>query len=287
MYERSLTIIDSANFEEDHKLTDSELADRDSKFKSLLDEPLEGETGRLIKKGIQALLDEPIEDDKSVQSQQPQHPKKPDIKSMLEAARKAKEAASREAAPTEELEIPSDIPRHHFELEDSQAFFDMTPGNRSQTKPQKQAQPQVPPQPVPSAQPQGGFPFLGAAVPQTRSWFYRDPKGNEQGPFSSAQMEKWLNAKYFTIDLDVRSSEDIQYVPLVMHFLREQRNPFSGVPLQQWLAVPSLSEFQANVVQVCKTRSFKLIFSTSMPSVRNSFLSNSASNKCCNLDLVR
>lgn len=238
----------------------------------------DSEPGPAIKKDIHALLDEPIEgDDKSHrprnEQQSKQQPKKPDIKSMLEAAKRAKEAASKQvggltaARGEDDFEIPSDIPRHHFELEDSQAFFNMDPSsNKQQTQQPKQPQalqkPQHPqPQPQPQAQPPG-LPFLGA-LPTSRSWYYMDPKGNEQGPFSSVQMEKWLNAKYvvlshhfinvlryFTVELEVRLADDTQYLPLVGHFIREQRNPFSGVPLQQWFAAPVLTEFQSAALQV-------------------------------------
>jgi nitrate reductase assembly molybdenum cofactor insertion protein NarJ len=65
-------------------------------------------------------------------------------------------------------------------------------------------------------------------------------------------MEKWLKAKYFTTDLEVRSQDDPQHLPLALHFLREQRNPFTEVPLQQWLAVPVLTEFQTALLQVTR-----------------------------------
>lgn len=193
------------------------------------------------KKDLRALLDEPIENEKPrrrgddqrhEQQQSKHHPKKPDIKSMLEAAKRAKEAAaSREKQllegrevqeqPAEEddnnLEIPIDIPKHHFELEESQAFFDIgSESKKGQKQPQTKQQPsqqihspqaqrsqhsQQPPQQAHQhshrqQQKQGNFPFVGGVVSSSRSWIYRDPKGNEQGPFSSLQMEKWLNAQY-------------------------------------------------------------------------------------------
>lgn len=273
--------------DDEHQLTQFEFSDKDP-YNSLLDEPLEGgSSGRSSfkdKKGdLQSLLDEPLE----LEEKGPRQ-KKPDIKSMLEAAKRAKEIAMRGAKPdkveNEELDIPSDIPRHHFELEDSQAFFDMDSSRSKQQKQQKQQQQQQPLQqqhsqpqqpsahqpirgpaiqqqppqqqqqpPMPSQAPHPGqhaHPFMGGLPPHSRVWLYRDPKGNEQGPFASSQMEKWLNAQYFTIDLEMRSQEDPQFVPLVIHFLREGRNPFSGVPLQQWFAVPVLSDFQQAVLQV-------------------------------------
>jgi hypothetical protein len=215
---------------------------------------------------------------------------------MLEAAKRAKELALRgkQESSEGELEIPSDIPKHHFELEESQEFFDLASSQpkkqslqppqshpqalkpqgqvQGQTQSQIQSQPQgQPTKQPPSQQPQQNhlqqlfsnnqqsaqqsqqLPFFGAPMPQQRCWFYLDPKGNEQGPFSSAQMEKWLMAKYFTIDLEVRCQDDYQYLPLAIHFLREQRNPFTEVPLHQWLSAPALSEFQTALLQVLTT----------------------------------
>eukprot|EP01127_Copromyxa_protea_P012551 TRINITY_DN3290_c0_g1_i1.p1 TRINITY_DN3290_c0_g1~~TRINITY_DN3290_c0_g1_i1.p1 ORF type:complete len:1054 (-),score=323.90 TRINITY_DN3290_c0_g1_i1:230-3337(-) len=242
---------DSANYDEERKLTEYEFGDK--KFNSLLDEAIEGDARCPIKRDIHSLLDEPIELEERPRA------KKPDIKSMLDAAKKAK-SASLQGGVHEDLDIPSDIPQHHFELEDSQAFFDMGPKRSKQPAPQPQVQAQVQnqqglSQPHPqhvSQHTQGpsGFFGMNAVVPQqSRNWFYRDPKGNEQGPFSSAQMEKWLKAKYFTIDLDVRAQDDVQFLPLALHFIQEHRNPFSEVPLQQWLSVPTLTEFQLAFLQ--------------------------------------
>lgn len=81
-------------------------------------------------------------------------------------------------------------------------------------------------------------------------WYYKDPKGSEQGPFSSADMDKWLRHNFFKIDLLVRRKEEPNFMPLAMLFLRLGAHPFTGIPLVAWLNGPH-SEFQKNFVQVC------------------------------------
>ena len=39
-----------------------------------------------------------------------------------------------------------------------------------------------------------------------KQWFYKDPQNIVQGPFSSADMERWFAAGYFTILLPVKRS---------------------------------------------------------------------------------
>lgn len=45
-------------------------------------------------------------------------------------------------------------------------------------------------------------------------WFYRDPQGDTQGPFSSNDMSEWYKAGYFQESLMVRRSMDTSFVPL-------------------------------------------------------------------------
>lgn len=37
-----------------------------------------------------------------------------------------------------------------------------------------------------------------------KQWFYQDPQSTVQGPFSSADMERWFDAGYFTVFLPVK-----------------------------------------------------------------------------------
>jgi PERQ amino acid-rich with GYF domain-containing protein len=44
-----------------------------------------------------------------------------------------------------------------------------------------------------------------------KQWFYRDPQNTVQGPFSSADMERWFAAGYFTILLPVKRMGETQF----------------------------------------------------------------------------
>jgi hypothetical protein len=70
-------------------------------------------------------------------------------------------------------------------------------------------------------------------------WYYKDPKGHERGPFSSIQMDKWVKHDFFQIELLVRRENESGFVLLGNLFIAEQRNPFTLVPLPQWLQGPS------------------------------------------------
>ena len=58
-------------------------------------------------------------------------------------------------------------------------------------------------------------PGLGqAASLDMDNWLYQDPQGDTQGPFSSADMKKWYQAGYFTMDLMVKRACDLILLPL-------------------------------------------------------------------------
>jgi hypothetical protein len=58
------------------------------------------------------------------------------------------------------------------------------------------------------------MPAVASTIPQAtlpkpviiddKQWFYRDPQNTVQGPFSSADMERWFTAGYFTVLLPVK-----------------------------------------------------------------------------------
>ncbi|EAL20161.1 hypothetical protein CNBF2380 [Cryptococcus deneoformans B-3501A] len=45
-------------------------------------------------------------------------------------------------------------------------------------------------------------------------WFYRDPNGQEQGPFTGTQMHDWYSHSYFTDDLPLRRASESDFRPL-------------------------------------------------------------------------
>jgi hypothetical protein len=77
-------------------------------------------------------------------------------------------------------------------------------------------------------------------------WYYKDPKGQERGPFGSMQMDKWVKFDFFKVDLMVRR-ENSEYVYLGDIFFSEGRNPFTGEPLDQWFTGPT-SEFKISLM---------------------------------------
>ncbi|CAF0764483.1 unnamed protein product [Didymodactylos carnosus] len=47
-----------------------------------------------------------------------------------------------------------------------------------------------------------------------KQWYYKDPQGNTQGPFSSQDMERWFSAGYFTILLPVKRIGDMHFTTI-------------------------------------------------------------------------
>lgn len=59
-----------------------------------------------------------------------------------------------------------------------------------------------------------------------KQWFYKDPQNTVQGPFSSADMERWFNAGYFTVHLPVKRMGETQFSS-IQHLTQELgRLPF-------------------------------------------------------------
>ena len=53
-----------------------------------------------------------------------------------------------------------------------------------------------------------------------RTWYYRDPQGLVQGPFSSVEMFNWNAAGYFPVDLLVASASKTGFRPLAAYVKR-------------------------------------------------------------------
>ena len=56
------------------------------------------------------------------------------------------------------------------------------------------------------------------AIEEFYTWFYQDPDGMIQGPFTSGEMKEWFDAGYFTMDLMVRRACDHHMLPLGLLF---------------------------------------------------------------------
>ncbi|CAF4138529.1 unnamed protein product, partial [Adineta steineri] len=59
-----------------------------------------------------------------------------------------------------------------------------------------------------------------------KQWFYKDPQNTVQGPFSSADMERWFTAGYFTILLPVKRLGETQFTTIQQLTKELGRLPF-------------------------------------------------------------
>jgi hypothetical protein len=97
---------------------------------------------------------------------------------------------------------------------------------------------------APAAAPQNLPPGMNPAtssslVDEVTMWFYKDPKGNEQGPFNSETMLDWYNRKFFTDALPLRKQNDPIFEPL--GYWRAKNNgkiPFDVPPPSQQQPIP-------------------------------------------------
>jgi len=65
-------------------------------------------------------------------------------------------------------------------------------------------------------------------MPDRMRWIYRDPQGNQQGPWSGLEMHDWYKAGFFSPELQVKKLEDADYEPLAQLIRRigNSREPF-------------------------------------------------------------
>ena len=70
---------------------------------------------------------------------------------------------------------------------------------------------------------------------QDMVWFYLDPQGNRQGPFSNSDMLDWFNAGYFPTELMLRRAQDKRFIRLIEMTKLYERVPFSPGP---WPHIP-------------------------------------------------
>lgn len=61
-------------------------------------------------------------------------------------------------------------------------------------------------------------------------WFYRDPNGDEQGPFPGQTMQQWYTGEFFKDDLPLRRMTDFGFIPLA------ELKQITGNPVHPFLA---------------------------------------------------
>ena len=77
--------------------------------------------------------------------------------------------------------------------------------------------------------------------PDSEKWFYRDPQGEIQGPFLTAEMSDWFTAGYFTMTLLVKRGKDDYFCPLGDLIKNWARIPFQPGPQPPALKVTASS----------------------------------------------
>ena len=86
------------------------------------------------------------------------------------------------------------------------------------------------------------------AIEEFYTWYYQDPDGMIQGPFTSGEMKDWFDAGYFTMDLMVRRACDNHMLPLGLFCLVVSLPSLSSVFLflgqviQMWKRIPFVTE---------------------------------------------
>lgn len=82
-------------------------------------------------------------------------------------------------------------------------------------------------------------PQPGASQTIMVDWFYRDPQGDTQGPFSAQDMSEWYKAGYFQESLMVRRSFDGAFMPLGQLVKVYGRNaPFMAATMMEPIQAP-------------------------------------------------
>ena len=69
-------------------------------------------------------------------------------------------------------------------------------------------------------------PIIPPVVIDDKQWFYKDPQNTVQGPFSSADMERWFDAGYFTVHLPVKRFGEHQFSTIQQLTKEMGRLPF-------------------------------------------------------------
>ena len=109
-------------------------------------------------------------------------------------------------------------------------------------------------------------------MPDRMRWIYRDPQGNQQGPWSGLEMHDWYKAGFFSPELQVKKLEDGDYEPLAQLIRRigNSREPFLvpqiGIPHGPPSAAPNTSAAAAPASTPAVSGSAQPPFASSFPS---------------------
>lgn len=194
---------------------------------------------------VAAAEDEAFEDEEVDVDDLPESMRKAPSNAVATAAvpPSAAEAASNIVKMNDDLEPHLDPMQHDLVsklIEDDDPPAPINQASAPQPQNSKTEGPPImtasPPHPVPQTVSPG---LVGAAgnnggqIPSVQQiqWYYLDPQGNEQGPFSSSDMLEWFEAGYFPADLRLRRAGiDRRYAPLNEISRLYGRVPFTPGP---------------------------------------------------------
>ncbi|OMJ79430.1 hypothetical protein SteCoe_20531 [Stentor coeruleus] len=66
------------------------------------------------------------------------------------------------------------------------------------------------------------------SIPFEKVWYYKDPQGNVQGPFTTLDMFNWSAAGYFSSNLQIAHSSPTHFFSLQMYILQEKYKSLSN-----------------------------------------------------------
>ncbi|CAF4504864.1 unnamed protein product [Rotaria sp. Silwood1] len=105
-----------------------------------------------------------------------------------------------------------------------------------------------------------------------KQWFYKDPQNTVQGPFSSADMERWFAAGYFTILLPVKRLGETQFSTIQQLTKELGRLPFrTDVSSHPSTPVQKQQQQQQQTI-VSESQKFNPLPYTTSSTVNNAFI---------------
>lgn len=133
---------------------------------------------------------------------------------------------------------------YHLDLQHSARKSEEEPVEEDVKAPSADTRKSILPPNLPMPSERAQLENLALVAPENIQWFYLDPSGNEQGPFTGDMMQEWLTDGYLTFDLRIRRSQESQFQPLknLCEMVQNFILPFK-VPL------PDLSFDQDRVLQ--------------------------------------
>lgn len=91
--------------------------------------------------------------------------------------------------------------------------------------------------------------ILGEKTKEGDRWFYRDPQGKVQGPFTATEMLEWYRAGYFDETLNVRRVCDPQFIELG-ELLKACSGSIPFISMPPPPIIPPLLQSQANEISL-------------------------------------